>query len=210
MCSSKDMITDRQTYTHWLPSASHTHTHTHRQTDTLITILCSPIGGRSNYAQTLQYTTSLHAATILHCNRYTGAHTCCWKTPWSFFCANCGKHMCSTFSIMIGGNDVPARSMLANRSRIATTQAVQQWLAAVISGPKTHVIIYFRLDTQQIYFYHVIILYIHYQVLHLTASLAAMRTVNFNYQLTNILWNYASIMLLANIFTDPTAELKSG
>jgi len=27
--------------------------------------------------------------------------------------------MCSTFSIMIGGNDPPDRSMLANKSRIA-------------------------------------------------------------------------------------------
>jgi len=38
-CSSEDMIADRQTYTH-------------RQTDTLITILCSPIRGRVKTAVT--------------------------------------------------------------------------------------------------------------------------------------------------------------
>jgi len=38
MRSSRDIITDRQTNTH-------THTHTDRQTDTLITIFCTPISG---------------------------------------------------------------------------------------------------------------------------------------------------------------------
>ena len=55
MCSSEDMIVDKQT-----------HTHTHRQTDTLITILRLPIWWRSNETSA---TTASHAHT--HTDRQT-------------------------------------------------------------------------------------------------------------------------------------------
>jgi len=53
--------------------------------------------------------------------------------PWSFFSANCGKHMCSTFNIMIGGNDPPACSILVNRSRIAGSTNKQPQMPRLMS-----------------------------------------------------------------------------
>ena len=56
---------------------------------------------------------------IERCKTELSERTCCEKSPCSFFSENCGKHMCSTLSMMMGGTDVAVLSIMLYRSRMA-------------------------------------------------------------------------------------------